>query len=94
MPYTAIMNKPGYLPDTADALPVFDTIREAWDYLRGEYIEAVNDADPSDLLDDVVDQFATKWNHEVVGTIIAPTPGYDGDHDLGMAYSVMGIEER
>lgn len=28
--YVAIVNTPGYLPDTADELPVFDTAREAW----------------------------------------------------------------
>ena len=28
--YVAIVNAPGYLPDTADELPTFDTARDAW----------------------------------------------------------------
>lgn len=29
-----------------------------------------------------------------VGTIYGPTPGYQGDHDLGLAYCVTEIEEE
>lgn len=31
---------------------------------------------------------------ETVGTIHGPTPGYRGDHDLGLAYSVSEIESE
>jgi hypothetical protein len=27
------------------------------------------------------------------GTVYGPTPGYDGDHDLGLAYSVTEVDE-
>jgi hypothetical protein len=29
---------------------------------------------------------------EAVGTVYGPTPGYRGDHDLGLAYSVSEVE--
>lgn len=31
---------------------------------------------------------------EAVGTVYGPTPGYRGDHDLGLAYSVSVSEEE
>lgn len=31
---------------------------------------------------------------ERVGTVYGPTPGYRGDHDLGLAYSVTEVEEE
>ena len=31
---------------------------------------------------------------EAVGTVYGPTPGYRGDHDLGLAYSVSQTEEE
>lgn len=30
---------------------------------------------------------------EAVGTVYGPTPGYRGDHDLGLAYSVTCVED-
>ena len=29
-----------------------------------------------------------------VGTVYGPTPGYEGEHDLGLAYSVTFIDEN
>lgn len=88
MTFTAIINTPGYLPDSDD-VPVFDTPGEAWAYLADERREA-EDAftfarDYSDTVN-TLDAYATANHGEDV--VYGPTPGYDGDHDLGIAYSV------
>lgn len=99
MRYVATMNVPGYLP-MDDEPPVFDTPGEAWDYLADrrrdsedhavEVASAVEDAPYSDTVHDL-DTKATA-NHGV-DTVYADTPGYDGTHDLGLAYSVSIAEE-
>lgn len=38
--FTATINTPGYLPDSAESSPVFDTAREAWEYLADEIHDA------------------------------------------------------
>ena len=91
--YVATVNVPGYLPMDDDP-PTFETARDGWQYLQDEYDRAVEDADPSDRLDSVATAFTTYWNHDVPGTVYAPTPGYDGDHDLGLAYCVTEIDEE
>jgi len=85
--YVATVNMPGYLPMDDDP-PVFSDARSAWEYLaeereRGEDIDvepAEDDTTHADLL------AAAKSDEE--GTVYGPTPGYDGTHDLGLAYSV------
>jgi hypothetical protein len=91
--YVATINTPGYLPMDDDP-PVFDTAREAWAYLadereRGEDDYAEDDEDYSDTYQDLV-SLANGYtkNGDEPGTIYGPTPGYDGNHDLGLAYSV------
>lgn len=103
--YVATINIPGYLPQD-DEPPVFDTAREAWEYLaeereRGE--DAVyQDGDSEDYsaTRDTLAAIATEahWQHgapvdlgvnaDGTGTVYGATPGYDGTHDLGIAYSV------
>jgi hypothetical protein len=106
MPYVATINVPGYLPMDDDP-PVFDTAQEAWEYLasereRGEddtegenYSATVEElqtlADPANWRNGVIDSSA---NDDGTGTIYANTPGYDGGHDLGLAYSVTFITEE
>src|SRR5690625_4022588 len=40
--YTATINRPGYLPDSADPAPLFRTPNEAWRYLYEEHSAAWN----------------------------------------------------
>lgn len=103
--FVATINIPGYLPMDDDP-PTFDTAREAWEYLAGER-EHAEDGDDS-LTEytqtvSVLDHAATDQvygnpfedcplNADGTGTIYGPTPGYDGDHDLGLAYSVSVAE--
>lgn len=47
--YTATINRPGYLPDSAEPAPLFRTPYEAWKYLHGEH-SAAWDADGDDEL--------------------------------------------
>lgn len=105
--FIATINTPGYLPDSADEPATFDTAEEAWWYLYHERCYAEMDA-PCDLCDDTLThgpsgdcdddsdtgrelgQMASK---DEPGTVYGPTPGYRGDHDLGLAYTVSITEE-
>lgn len=111
MQYIATVNTPGYLPDSTDEPAVFDTAKEAWEYLLDEYVTAWNDTeyatgdDPlPPALKETYDQAVatlTAWTvapqggypfADWTGTVTVPTPGYDGDHDLGLAYTVTVAE--
>jgi hypothetical protein len=87
MPYVATINVPGYLPMDDDP-PVFDTAREAWEYLYEEHERAVDGAEAW-REDDGIDIH----NMDREGVIYASTPGYEGDHDLGLAYCVTYTSE-
>ena len=106
--YVATINVPGYLPDMADEPPTFETAAEGWAYLRdereraedgtGDYAELVGGgdaySDTRDTLDDrsIWASSGLVCDFEAVGTVYGPTPGYRGDHDLGVAYSVTEVE--
>jgi hypothetical protein len=99
MPYVATMNIPGYLPMDDDP-PVFNTAGEAWTYLAEERqrddLAWVPD-DPDDpegpaSLDNTSLELEACARHGRIGTVYGPTPGYDGEHDLGLAYSVYWSE--
>lgn len=81
--YVATINVPGYLPMDDDP-PEFDTVREAWDWLLEEHERGGEgfDVAPDPM---IVAEFEAMTG---TGTLYTPTPGYDGDHDLGLAYSV------
>jgi hypothetical protein len=93
--YIAIMNTPGYLPWSDDEPYPYDTPGEAWDYLASERREQ---EDSSAMADDAsedqpysgtvqeLDAYASA-NHGP-DVVYGGTPGYEGDHDLGIAYSV------
>jgi hypothetical protein len=94
--YVATVNVPGYLP-MDDEPPTFDTASEAWSYLAEQLRENEDQLDlPGDSYSGTVLELeansmqtmadGTPYNFR--GTVYGPTPGYDGDHDLGLAYSV------
>lgn len=90
--YVAIINVPGYLP-VDDEPPIFDTAREAWQYLISE-VERLWDEYPEDENEACVEAHTQMHglNQDEPGTVYAPTPGYEGSHDLGVAYSVEAYE--
>lgn len=99
--YVALVNVPGYL-GTDDEPPTFETPGEAWGYLAEERQESddawvpvdAEDPDGPQQLDEtcVLLERYERENHGE-GSVWGPTAGYAGDHDLGMAYSVMVAEE-
>lgn len=86
--YVAIINTPGHLPLDEDP-PTFDTARDAWHHLWDEHAEAWDGDIP--LHDSHT--FANLSHLGCAGSIILATPGYTGDHDLGLAYSVIEQED-
>lgn len=94
--YVATINTPGYTPESEPM--VFDSAYEAWGWLTDQRREAEDDLDDdSDDYSDTVAEllrrtiYAYQTNDQASGTIdtvYGPTPGYDGVHDLGKAYSV------
>lgn len=103
--FVATINIPGYLPQDDDP-PTFDTARAAWDYLAGERErDEDEDEDVSEYSDTVAylryaasDQcepgsLHEDWplNEDGTGVIYGSTPGYDGEHDLGLAYVVSRV---
>lgn len=101
--YLALVNVPGYLP-MADEPAEFDSARDAWEYLADERKRDEDDAWTDDgpegysgtanILEmaarGTMSDYANAGLDEVdgTGTVHGPTPGYDGSHDLGLAYSV------
>lgn len=86
--FVATVNVPGYLPMDDDP-PVFDSPREAWQYLVSE-VDRQWDEYPEDENGASLTAHTQlhNINQDRVGAIHAPTPGYTGDHDLGLVYSV------
>lgn len=91
MVYTAIMNVPGYLP-WDDPATGFGTAAEAWAYLA-EMREYQEDGQDSPEDSEYTRLPAEMRDMTCTGTIYGDTPGYDGSHDLGIAYSVEEEEE-
>lgn len=87
--YVATINTPGYLPMDDDP-PVFDTTREAWEYLYDEHERAVDQMEAWETDDGMRPDYGD------TGTIWATTPGRDSDdpHDLGVVYSVTLVVEE
>lgn len=91
--YVATVNVPGYLPENDDP-PTFDSPREAWQYLVGE-VDRWWDSFPEDEAGACIEAHTAMHNldQSQTGTVyVAATPGYWGDHDLGLAYSVSEVE--
>jgi hypothetical protein len=91
--YVATINVPGYLP-VDDEPPVFDEAREAWQYLVSE-VDRQWDEYPEDVNGACVEAHTAMHNvdQSQPGTVYAPTPGYEGSHDLGLAYSVSEVQD-
>lgn len=99
--YVATINVPGYLPQDDDP-PVFDTAQEAWAYLADERERGEDGSELLDATATLVElnrvAMEARWtngaptdlgvNPDGTGTVYGDTPGYDGNHDLGLAYSV------
>jgi len=101
MPYVATMNTPGYSPWQDDP-PIFDSALDAWRYLRDERKRAEEDTDDDGPYSDTVTTLDTLSllhgsyglvNERGEGTVYGDTPGYNGDHDLGIAYCVSWTDE-
>lgn len=105
MKYLATINTPGYLPWDDDP-PTFDTPREAWAYLAEARIRAEDDliwsvgeddgysgtVNTLESLSNGTLGFEEVGDGDGTGSVHGDTPGYDGDHDLGLAYSVTVCE--
>ena len=96
--YVATVNVPGYLP-MDDEPAVFGSILDAWGYLADERMHGEEDGAcfrehgcqwaPGKPYTSTVQEIQTMTT---VGTVKGDTPGYHGDHDLGLAYSVSVVE--
>ena len=103
MTFVATINTPGYLPEGEPS--EHDTARDAWEYLaddrkRHEEDFADDDFTGYSATANVMESIANGalgpedagLDFDRTGTITGPTPGYDGDHDLGIAYTVSVAE--
>lgn len=97
--FIAIMNTPGYLPWSDDEPPVFDSASDAWAYLAAERreqeeaLDPLTEGDTPNPFSETVDQLdAYAASGYGAGTVYGDTPGYEGPHDLGIAYSVLESE--
>lgn len=86
--YIAIINTPGYMPDEE---PVeFDTVAEAWKYLAEERRRSEDDVEGTDGYSEIAVKLAELADaaNPQCSAVYGPTPWYDGDHDLGVVYTV------
>lgn len=90
MGFLATINVPGYVPMDDDP-PVFDTASEAWAYLADE--RSFGEDNGSDPDDGATLHRLREYAVEGVGpdVVHGGTPGYDGSHDLGLAYCVTAV---
>lgn len=85
--YVAIINTPGYLPENEPE--EFETITEAWGYLAEERKRAEDDFEEdgySNTYHRLEELF--KDAEPECGSVYGTTPGYEGDHDQGLVYTV------
>lgn len=92
MLYTAIVNVPGYLPQ-ADEMPLFNTPREAWEYLAEDRKYGVECMDLDPDTDETYAEIRRQAEKGSTDYVWGTTPGTDSPHDLGLAYSVIEIIE-
>lgn len=91
MSYTAVVNVPGYLPESEPA--VFGTASDAWSYLADERREAESQVPledgADDIFSDVVSDLDAHAAANVPGVVYGPAPGHRGS----LAYCVTETEE-
>lgn len=105
MPFTAIMNTPGYLPWHDGDSPRFTTASEAWTHLADERKRAEDDCEvysysaTVNLLERVAEGTMDAYGDaglepDGTGTIYGSSPGHNEDDpfDLGVAYTVVLAE--
>lgn len=88
--YVAMVNVPGYLP-VDDEVHRFHESADAWAFLIERRERDLSDPmnDEGDGEDSALDEMEGYQDDAgAVGTVYGRTPGYDGDHDLGLAYTV------
>lgn len=94
--YVATINVPGYLP-MDDEPPVFDTAREAWQYLADERERGEDETEGEEYSQTFFTLRALAHDGpaegDEPGTVYGYTPGYEGEHDLGLVYSVSIAED-
>lgn len=91
--FRAIINTPGYLP-WADENHEFETCSQAWEYLRDQRLYHLDDPmadEDADSPDEPIEEMESYIDTDEVGSVWGHTPGYDGDHDLGIKYSVAQV---
>lgn len=86
--YLALINTPGYLPE--DEPVEFETIAEAWTYLAEERRGDEDNVEGADGYSEIAAKLAemAEAANPQCSAVYGPTPGYDGDHDLGVVYTV------
>lgn len=88
MEYVAIINVPGYMP-MADEPAEFATVKEAWEYLADERRRAEDESvEGPEEYSDTVKALGYMVETPQCDSVYGPTPGYWGDHDLGLVYTV------
>lgn len=95
--FEALVNVPGYLP-MADQPSLFDTAEDAWEFLaceRERDLDSVEESPEGADLGEVefmrlmaAGELPSRCRLDGTETVFAATPGYFGDHDLGLAYTV------
>lgn len=87
--FQATINTPGYLP-WQDEPELFENSADAWEYLASE--RKFQEDDSYSETTELLDRYAAEGHGE--DTVYGDTPGYEGCHDLGLAYSVSAYEEE
>ena len=96
MQYVAEISTPGYLPESTDPA-IFDTAEAAWEYLSDERKRHEDESDRPDLpYSDTVAELDMMSSARVptIGAVYGSTPQYEGDHDLGLVYSVSPVADE
>ena len=102
--FLAIVNTPGYMPWSDEPPPAFSTAQEAWAYLADERQQQEDNCEDDDYSDtyEVLANLARgvydgpttpEAGGDGQGVVYGDTPGYDGEHDLGIVYSVQLTED-
>lgn len=94
MPFTAIMNTPGYMPSSDDEPPIFEETPDAWGFLADERKRQEDDTDGDSYSSTYYTLSGFMHTGHDADVLYGDTPDYDGDHDLGVAYSVVQLETQ